>query len=199
MELGKKIEYYRKQKQMTQEALANMVNVSNQAVSKWESGQSCPDITLLCRLADIFEISLDELFDRGGKTEEQMKQIPELPWEDDGKLRAVIYVGHQLCSHEKLSLSQQGICENVKFIYEGAALNIESEFSVNCGDVLGNVCAGDGVDCADVSGNISAGDSVNCGDVAGSVAAGDNVNCGNISGNVSAGDSVYCKNMPVKE
>lgn len=196
MELGKKIEYYRKQKQMTQEALANMVNVSNQAVSKWESGQSCPDITLLCRLADIFEVTLDELFDRVDKTE---GKIPELPWEDDGKLRAVIYVGHQLCLHEKLSLSQQGICENVKFIYEGAALNIDSEFSVNCGDVLGNVCAGGGVECGDVSGNISAGDSVDCGDVAGSVAAGDNVNCGNISGNVSAGDSVYCKNMLGKE
>lgn len=199
MELGKKIEHYRKQKQMTQEALANMVNVSNQAVSKWESGQSCPDIALLCRLADIFEISLDELFGRVDKKEEQTKQTEELPWEDDGELRAVIYVGHRLCSHEKLSRSQQGICENVKFVYEGAALNVNSEFGVNCGDVLGNVCAGDGVDCGDVSGNISAGDSVNCGNVSGSVAAGDSINCGNISGNASAGDSVYCKNVPVKD
>lgn len=64
MGLGKKIAYYQKNKNITQDELAKQLGISNQAVSKWETGQSCPDVELLPRLADIFEITLDELFDR---------------------------------------------------------------------------------------------------------------------------------------
>ena len=44
MSLGNKIAELRKDKGMTQESLANKLGVSNQAVSKWEANQSCPDI-----------------------------------------------------------------------------------------------------------------------------------------------------------
>lgn len=59
--IGKKINLKRKEKEMTQEELANYMGVSKAAISKWESGQSYPDITLLPILATFFNISIDEL------------------------------------------------------------------------------------------------------------------------------------------
>ena len=60
MTIGMQIANYRKKLGMTQEELARQLDVTNQAVSKWESEQCCPDIMLLPKLADIFEISIDE-------------------------------------------------------------------------------------------------------------------------------------------
>ena len=54
--------FYRKKQGLTQEELAQRLGVTNQSVSKWESAQCCPDISLIQKLADIFEISIDELF-----------------------------------------------------------------------------------------------------------------------------------------
>ena len=62
--IGKQIAAYRKKLGMTQEQLAKHMDVTNQAVSKWETDQSCPDIQLLPRLADLFEISLDALVEK---------------------------------------------------------------------------------------------------------------------------------------
>ena len=59
--LGKRIAALRKAKGYTQEQLAEKVGVSAQAVSKWENDISCPDITLLPLLADLFGVSVDEL------------------------------------------------------------------------------------------------------------------------------------------
>ena len=59
--LGKRIAALRKEKGLTQEQLAEKVGVSAQAVSKWENDVSCPDITLLPLLADLFGVSVDEL------------------------------------------------------------------------------------------------------------------------------------------
>lgn len=59
--LGKRIASLRKEKGLTQEQLAEKVGVSAQAVSKWENDISCPDITLLPLLADLFGVSVDEL------------------------------------------------------------------------------------------------------------------------------------------
>ncbi len=61
MKLNENIVSLRKAKNITQEELATAVGVTNQSVSKWESGQCCPDIALLPALADYFEVSIDEL------------------------------------------------------------------------------------------------------------------------------------------
>lgn len=55
------IQRERKGKQMTQEELAGRLGVSKAAVSKWETGQSLPDITMLPQLATLFNITIDEL------------------------------------------------------------------------------------------------------------------------------------------
>ena len=61
LKLNETISFYRKKQGLTQEQLAQALGVTNQSVSKWESGQCCPDITLIPQLADIFGISIDEL------------------------------------------------------------------------------------------------------------------------------------------
>ena len=70
MTLGNKIAYYRKKMSITQDALARQLGVTNQAVSKWESDQCCPDVMLLPKIAEIFGITVDELFGREPRKEE---------------------------------------------------------------------------------------------------------------------------------
>ena len=59
--LGKRIAANRKSLCLTQDALAEQLGVTAQAVSKWENDQSCPDISMLPRLAAIFGCSVDAL------------------------------------------------------------------------------------------------------------------------------------------
>lgn len=59
--LNEQIASLRKEKGITQEELAQALGVTNQAVSKWESAQCCPDIQLLPDIADYFGVSIDEL------------------------------------------------------------------------------------------------------------------------------------------
>lgn len=61
LKISENIAALRKQAGITQEDLANKLRVSNQAVSKWESGKCCPDIEVLPELASFFEVSIDEL------------------------------------------------------------------------------------------------------------------------------------------
>lgn len=63
MTIGSKIKLLRTNKQITQEQLAAVINISGQAVSKWESDVSSPDISMLPILADYFGITIDELLD----------------------------------------------------------------------------------------------------------------------------------------
>lgn len=75
MTLGNRIGQYRRKLGLTQEALARKLDVTNQAVSKWESDQCCPDISLLPGIADIFGITIDELFGRAAPV--QLMNVPQ--------------------------------------------------------------------------------------------------------------------------
>ncbi len=61
MLLGKTIKFYRKDKNLTQSALAELIGVSTQAVSKWETDAGMPDITQLVPVARVLGVSTDEL------------------------------------------------------------------------------------------------------------------------------------------
>ena len=60
--LRKNLSIFRKQRHLTQEQLANELGLTFQAISKWENGLSCPDISLLPQLAEIFGVTIDDLF-----------------------------------------------------------------------------------------------------------------------------------------
>lgn len=76
MQLGKKIKQLRKLSGMTQEQLAEKLNVSRQALSKWENGTSTPDIESVVKISTLFQISLDELlYKEESKVKEQKIQI----------------------------------------------------------------------------------------------------------------------------
>lgn len=59
--INKQIALLRKRKGLTQEELAKALGVTNQAVSKWESAQCCPDIQLLPAIAALFDVTIDQL------------------------------------------------------------------------------------------------------------------------------------------
>lgn len=61
MDLGKKIQKLRKNRSLSQEQLAEQLNVSRQAVSKWELGDSAPDIDKIILFSNVFEVSTDYL------------------------------------------------------------------------------------------------------------------------------------------
>lgn len=63
MNIGEKIKYLRKSRDMSQEKFAEYFNITPQAVSKWENGAAYPDITIIPAIAVFFGISIDELFD----------------------------------------------------------------------------------------------------------------------------------------
>ena len=64
MNIAKNIKFYRKSMGLTQEKLANLLNGKKSLISNYENGYSTPDIYILIKLADIFDITLDELVGR---------------------------------------------------------------------------------------------------------------------------------------
>ncbi len=75
MEFNNKLYELRKQKGFSQEELANRLNVSRQTVSKWEVGESSPDMEKLVAISELFDISLDELvLDKAVKKDEASEQ-----------------------------------------------------------------------------------------------------------------------------
>lgn len=218
---GARIAAYRKEQNLTQEGLAQRLGVTNQAVSKWEADQCCPDIMLLPALADVFGVTIDALFGRetpaapAQDTRPQGMPVEGLPWPDDDDLRAVCYVGHRMVQFGTRE-SRRGLFgmggDVIELHFSGSVHDIHAQGSVyaensavggsiyaddgvQCGDVGGDVQAGDGVQCGSVEGSVNAGDGVKCGDVGGSVEAGDGVRCANVQGSVNAGDSVSCGNV----
>ena len=74
MTLGEKIQKLRKQRGLSQEALAEKVTVTRQTISKWELGQSTPDLNFIAQLSDIFNVSSDYLI------KDEMTEPDELPY-----------------------------------------------------------------------------------------------------------------------
>jgi len=88
--LGSRIAECRRAKGITQDQLAEHMGVSSQAVSKWENDLSCPDITLLPRLADYFGITIDKLL--RGDNSNVVQVVPENERKDLNKMLMKISV-----------------------------------------------------------------------------------------------------------
>lgn len=72
MIFSEKLSVLRKNKGLTQEGLAEKINVSRQAVAKWESGQAYPDISNLIQISDLMNVTVDYLVRDG----ECMMKVP---------------------------------------------------------------------------------------------------------------------------
>ena len=190
-ELGARIAQYRKAVPMTQEQLAGALGITPQAVSKWETGLSLPDILLLPRLAELFETSIDALFGIEKPEPVELERVVEsLPWGDDPRtLHAVLYAGHRLIGEREISENSEA--KRITFEYEGPALNVCSAFSVACEDVDGEVNAGGSVTCDDVNGSVCAGGNITCDVIDGDAQAGGNITCDEICGDAAAGCSIH--------
>jgi len=69
IKFGAHISRLRKERDMPQSKLADLLNVTRQAVSKWERGEGFPDISILCEVANVFDTSVDDLLNSGGAIE----------------------------------------------------------------------------------------------------------------------------------
>ncbi len=115
--IGEHIAYYRRLNAMTQEELAKKLNISPQSVSKWDQKISSPDITLLPELAEIFDISIDNLFGIKDKRETVFSLVDSVPWNDDRQIRVALYHGKKLMKQSEYTL-HRGLNEiNVHFNY----------------------------------------------------------------------------------
>lgn len=83
MDFNNRLYQLRKQKGLSQEELANRLNVSRQTVSKWEVGDSTPDMEKLVAISDLFDVSLDKLV--MGKEDE-----PQIPTTTKSELVTVL-------------------------------------------------------------------------------------------------------------
>lgn len=73
MTIGEQIQHIRIEKGLTQERLAEMLEVSRQSVSKWELGQAIPDVEKIIRMSELFDVSTDTLLLRNPEDMEEKK------------------------------------------------------------------------------------------------------------------------------
>lgn len=74
--IGANIARLRREHNMKQDELAEMLDVTPQAVSKWENGASMPDISLLPKIAQIFGVTIDDLFGADRTPEPDVQMVP---------------------------------------------------------------------------------------------------------------------------
>lgn len=209
LKLNDIISFHRKKQGLTQEELAKKLGVTNQSVSKWEAAQCCPDISLIPKLADIFEISIDELFGREPSVNDVCAQFP---LRDDDTFRVVVARGKRVMSvddiDKTIDITFPKNCNETTRQYFKVEVfgNICCDASIN-GDVIGhgriecNQINGDIKECKNniscngaINGAVNANGNISCGDsVSGDVNCGENVACGDgIGGDVHCGGSVTC-------
>lgn len=101
IKLGGNIATYRKRAGLTQAGLAEKLNYSDKAVSKWERGESLPDVLTLIQLAELFEVTVnelvvdpDELPAEGGRVQKVMERVSERALKRKANKRII----HLLCS-----------------------------------------------------------------------------------------------------
>ena len=96
--MGENVATLRRAAGLTQEMLADRLGVTSQAVSKWERQLSCPDVSLLPAMAEVFGVDIDALF--AVSEPDAPPAIDGLPWEEDGRIRIAVFEGKRLCLRE---------------------------------------------------------------------------------------------------
>ncbi len=220
IKVSEMIRKLRTDKGISQETLADLCDVSMQAVSKWENGQSCPDISFLPLLAEYFDVSIDYLLTGRNSAVENtaddlFKKLAEQDLKDD-VLYIIQYRNGKILDKKQWDKERaENAADAIRIQFDDEFVQLSSGLSievwgdanmealdgninlsaganVNCGTVQGNISAGAGVNCSIVEGNVAAGNSVNCDTIEGSVSAGNSVSCDIIEGDASAGTYISC-------
>lgn len=123
--MGQFIAGLRKEKHLTQKELADRLHITDKAVSKWERGLSCPDIALLSNLAQILDITVDELLNAEKNSAKDVRK--------EVNLEAVIDLADQ--SLESRVKKVQKICAAVysALLFAGAVVCVICDLAVSGG------------------------------------------------------------------
>jgi len=90
---GELLKELRKEKNLTQEQLAEQFNISNRSVSRWETGTNLPDLSILVELADFYDVDIREIIDGERKSEmnketkETLTKVAEYAEQDKSQLK----------------------------------------------------------------------------------------------------------------
>ncbi len=76
--IGSFLKELRKEKGITQEELAEQLNVSGRTVSRWETGNNMPDISILIELAELYDVSIPEIVNGERKNESMNEEVKEV-------------------------------------------------------------------------------------------------------------------------
>lgn len=90
MEIGKKLKEARLNKDLTQEVIAEKLNVSRQTISNWENEKSYPDIISVIELRNLYSISLDDLLKGDDEMMEHLQESTNVVKSNQKLLRAII-------------------------------------------------------------------------------------------------------------
>lgn len=185
----------RKKQGLSQEELAGMLNITFQAVSKWENQLSCPDIALIPKIAEIFKVSIDFLF---GKEERKISDKQAVKWPDDNNLYAVIFQGHRILTEEELTDELSEI--QLKYDGDMQGMTVKSYFSITVEQniIKSTIQSGTTITCGDISDSkIECGTTITCCDVSQStLQSGTHITCADISeSNIQSGTHITCADI----
>ena len=101
MELAEKLKHHRKKQGLSQEKVAELLNLSRQAISKWENGHTAPDIDNLVLLSNIYKVSIDELL-------QENQQLQEAIQENNTDLATMVKEEKKLSHYDKKIADRSG-------------------------------------------------------------------------------------------
>ena len=219
------IQRLRKERNVTQDIFAATLEISVQAVSKWETGASMPNIMQLPRIARFFGITIDYLFYNEGTDNSIVNG--ELP--NDDTLRIIQFLGNKMLATDlwiKDKILELKIPDNISNGISKIDLNVEIWGSaniignissyvecsggVNCGNIGSYAECGGELNCVDIGSYAECGGDLNCNNIAtyaecggalnsdnigGNAECGGNLSCGTISGNVECKGTLHCKKI----
>lgn len=110
--IGEKIKTLRKERNLTQKELANKIGVTASTVTKYENGQLEPNIEVLNKIADIFNISISDLIDNNNSKKE-------------------LHIGHKLLSIRKSFSNEEITADNIDELTECIILAVIKKYKLN--------------------------------------------------------------------
>lgn len=139
MEIGKKIKLYRENKKMTQKDIAEILGVEPATISKYESNMIEPNISSLVKLAEIFEVTIDELLNMEVKSDISELNILEILREQkEMKLKGNLYHNTQVIfAYNTNHIEGSKLTEDqTRYIFETNSILFESQTVVSIDDIL---------------------------------------------------------------